>query len=395
MKPYRPRVRPSATINPAKAERQPAGEPPSSWVGPPSPQPACRDRWPMQGTFSIVGMDPVTREWGVGVASRVVDVGYIVPWLKAEVGAVATQALSNPYLGPYALEALESGQPAAKALETILARDASPEVRQVGLVDANGESAAHTGRETLDYAGHRTAPYVAAQGNILVGPEVVESMLQAFQESRGPLGARLMAALEAGQRAGGDKRGKQSAALRVVRSRGGYDGVDDRLVDLKVVDNPEPLTELRRQYALWQFAFLVPAYCRLADEEADHRDLFLRAVGQLLDAALASDLRDAEAFNSLAWHLAIRKQYPRRDSAGCPASPGTVPAGCQHPGHAGRSAFRGRRCDPGRVLGGAGAGARAREQPLPPATGSFPKRTDRSWGAFGQPGLDGRLGTIA
>jgi uncharacterized Ntn-hydrolase superfamily protein len=312
MKPFRPRVRQSATINPGKAEPQLAAEPPSSPMRSRSRQPGYPGRWPMQGTFSIVGMDPLTREWGVGVASRVVDVGYIVPWLKAEVGAVATQALSNPYLGPYALEALESGQPAATAMETILARDASPEVRQVGLVDANGESAAHTGRETLDYAGHRTAPYVAVQGNILVGPEVVESMLQVFQECRGPLGERLMAALEAGQQAGGDKRGRQSAALKVVRSRGGYDGVDDRLVDLKVVDNPEPLTELRRQYSLWQFAFLVPAYCRLADEEADHRDLFLQAVGQLLDVALASNLRDAEAFNSLAWHLAIRKQYPRQ-----------------------------------------------------------------------------------
>jgi uncharacterized Ntn-hydrolase superfamily protein len=266
-------------------------------------------------TFSIVGMDPEAREWGVAVASRVLDVGYIVPWLKAEVGGVASQALSNPHLGPWALEILADGTPANDALKAVLARDSSPDDRQVGIVDKEGNAAAHTGKATLDWAGHRTAQCVSVQGNILVGPAVVESMLEQFQGSNGPLGARLLSALEAGEKAGGDKRGKQSAALHVVRRRGGYQGVDDRLVDLKVADNRHPITELRRLYEKWQFAFLVPAYSRLADEEGDKSGIFLGRVHGLLVSALESDVDDPEAFNSLAWELALRREFPEQTLA--------------------------------------------------------------------------------
>ena len=266
-------------------------------------------------TFSIVGMDPEAREWGVAVASRVLDVGYIVPWLKAEVGGVASQALSNPHLGAWALEILADGTPANDALKAVLARDSSPDDRQVGIVDKEGNAAAHTGKATLDWAGHRTAQCVSVQGNILVGPAVVESMLEQFQGSNGPLGTRLLSALEAGEKAGGDKRGKQSAALCVVRRRGGYQGVDDRLIDLKVVDNRDPITELRRLHEKWQFAFLVPAYSRLADEEGDKSGIFLGRVHGLLVSALESEVDDPEVFNSLAWELALRKEYPEETLA--------------------------------------------------------------------------------
>jgi uncharacterized Ntn-hydrolase superfamily protein len=263
------------------------------------------------GTFSIAAMDPQTDEWGVAVASRVLDVGYIVPWVKADVGAVATQALSNPYLGPWALEELAQGKSADEVLKIVLAKDTLPEDRQLGIVDNKGRAASHTGKNTNAWAGHKTAPNVAVQGNILTGPEVVDSMLAVFQRTQGPLAERLLSALEAGEKAGGDSRGKQSSCLVVMTKRGGYLGVDDRLVDLKVVDNPEPVKELRRQYELWQYAFMAPAYLRLADEKAEKGDLYLAKTYSLLVKALRSETASPEVYNSLAWELALRKKYPK------------------------------------------------------------------------------------
>ncbi len=264
-----------------------------------------------QGTFSIVAMDPATREWGVAVASRVPDVGYVVPWLKPEVGAVASQALSNPYLGPWALKYLGQGKSADEVMKIILAKDSMPEDRQVGIVDKDGRSSAFTGKSTMEWSGHKTGQYVSVQGNILTGPEVLEEMLKAFDAEKGLLAERLLAALEAGEKAGGDKRGKQSAALYVARERGGYRGVDDRLVDLKVMDNPEPIKELRRLYEIWQYTFLAPAYLRLAGEEKEREDIFLKKVFTLLKKALASNLKKPEVYNALAWELALRKKYPK------------------------------------------------------------------------------------
>jgi len=263
-----------------------------------------------QGTFSIVAMDPESDEWGIAVASRVLDVGYIVPWLEADVGAVATQAYTNPYFGPWALDGLSRGKSADEVLKIILEKDTLAEERQVGIVDINGKSVAYTGQNTLEWAGHKTAPYVSVQGNILTGPGVVDSMLTVFQKTEGPLAERLLSALEAGEKAGGDKRGKQSASITVVRKRGGYQGVDDRLVDLKVVDNPEPVKELRRQYEMWQYAFLGPAYLRLADEEKDTEEAFLKKAHLLLLKALESELESPEVYNSLAWEFALKKKYP-------------------------------------------------------------------------------------
>lgn len=265
---------------------------------------------PSNGTFSIVAMDPETSEWGIAVASRVLDVGYIVPWLKAEVGAVATQAYSNPYFGPWALKELSEGKNAEEVLKMILKKDTLPEDRQVGIVDKDGKSAAHTGKSALDWAGHKTAPYLSVQGNILTGGEVVDSMFITFQRTEGVLAERLISALEAGEAAGGDRRGKQSASLIVVRKRGGYQGVDERLVDLKIVDNVEPVKELRRQYELWQFAFLAPAYLRLSKEEPDKEDVFIEMSYALLVKALESDIKSASVYNSLAWQFALLKKYP-------------------------------------------------------------------------------------
>jgi len=263
-----------------------------------------------EGTFSIVAVDTATGEFGVAVASRVLDVSNRVPWLEAGVGAVASQAQSNPYLGRWALEELAKGNPADEVLNSVLARDSTPEERQVGVVDKRGRAAAFTGKNTLEWAGHNTAHGVSVQGNILVGPEVIDAMLKAFQETRSILPERLMKALEAGERAGGDRRGKQSAALYLVRTRGGYQGANDRLLELKVVDNSEPVSELRRQYELSKYAFLAPVYIRLADEEKSSADLFMARAHELLVSALSSNITAAEVYNSLAWEFALRKAYP-------------------------------------------------------------------------------------
>lgn len=263
------------------------------------------------GTFSIVAMDPETEEFGVGVASKVLDVGYIVPWIDAEAGAVATQALANPYLGKWAIELLKEGKTADEVLKIILEKDTSPEDRQVGIVDRYGNSASFTGKNNIQWAGHKNDKYVAIQGNILAGQKVIDTMFKVFKNTEGlPLAERLLLALEAGEAAGGDRRGKQSAAIYVFRKRGGYQGANDKLVELKVVDNPEPLKELRREYELWQYAFLSVSYLRLAKEEKDKEEIFLKRAYSLLKKALESNLNNADVYNELAWEFALMKKYP-------------------------------------------------------------------------------------
>ena len=264
------------------------------------------------GTFSIVAIDPQTGEYGVAVASKVPDVGFVVPWIKPEIGAVASQAQSNPYLGPWVIDFLRVGKNAEEALMLALEKDTLAESRQVGVVDKDGNAAAHTGDATSAWAGHKIAPSVSVQGNILTGPEVVDSMFAVFQRTKGPLAERLLAALEAGEAAGGDKRGKQSAALSVKRKRGWYQGAGDKMVELKVVDHEEPVQELRRQFDVVKYVFLAPAYLRLADEEKEKESIFLSMTYSLLIKALESDIQDSGVYNNLAWEFALRKRYPEK-----------------------------------------------------------------------------------
>jgi len=268
---------------------------------------------PGAGTFSIVARDPATGELGVAVASRVVDAGYIVPWLECGAGAIASQALANPFLGAWGLEDLAAGRAAEVVLKDLLARDSAFEDRQVGIVDRDGRSAAFTGKNCSAWAGHKTAENYSIQGNILTGPEVVDSMAAVFLRTAGLLAERLLSALEAGEKAGGDKRGKQSAALYVVVRRGGYQGADDRLVDLKIVDLADPVKELRRLYELWQFAFMAPAYIRISDEigNMEQSEIHLARAYDLLMKALKHGVESAEVYNSLAWEFALRKKYPK------------------------------------------------------------------------------------
>jgi len=205
-----------------------------------------RAETPKGGTFSIVAYDPVNQDWGVAVASKFFAVGSAVPWAKAGVGAVATQAWVNTSLGPRGLALLEQGADAETALKILVASDSGRAQRQVGIVDAKGNAATYTGEKCNAWAGGVEGVNFVCQGNILAGEKVVKAMAKAFETGKGELAERLLAALEAGDVAGGDSRGRQSAAILVVRSGGGYGGWDDRYLDTRVDDNPQPIKELRR-----------------------------------------------------------------------------------------------------------------------------------------------------
>ena len=208
------------------------------------------------GTYSIAAVDLEKGDVGVAVASKFIAVGAIVPWVKTRVGAIATQALANPTYGPRGLELLERGYSAKRALEILVSEDPLREHRQVGIVDAKGEAAAFTGKECYPYAGHIVGSGYTVQGNIIAGPEVLEAMAKAFETTKGELVDKLLSALEAGDKAGGDKRGKQSAAIIVLREKGGYLGLIDKYVDLRVDDHPEPVKELRRIFEIWELTLL-------------------------------------------------------------------------------------------------------------------------------------------
>jgi uncharacterized Ntn-hydrolase superfamily protein len=197
-------------------------------------------------TFSLVAFDAEAKEWGVIVASKYLAVGAAVPWARAGAGAVATQSLVNTTYGTRGLELLAQGQSASEVLRTLTSEDRGRETRQLGIVDARGGVAAFTGKRSYAWAGHKTGKNYTCQGNLLSGPKVVADMARAFEEASGPLAWRLMTALEAGEKAGGDKRGKQAAALLVVRDGGGPNGWGDRAIDLRVDDHEEPVRELAR-----------------------------------------------------------------------------------------------------------------------------------------------------
>jgi len=225
-------------------------------------------------TYSIVAIDPSNGDLGVAVQSKFPNVGGIVPWAEAGVGAVATQALANTDYGERGLRLLAEGKSAEEALRAVMATDTSLQERQVGIVDARGNAASFTGANTFDWAGGRVGRAdgqpggraggrgdvlvgrtYAAQGNILVSDATVRAMAETFERTTGTLADRLTAALKAGQAAGGDKRGMQSAALLVVRKGGGYLGLNDRLVDIRVYDAPDPIAELERLLALHKLHF--------------------------------------------------------------------------------------------------------------------------------------------
>lgn len=206
-------------------------------------------------TFSIVGYDPKNGEWGVAVQSKFLGVGALVPWAKAGAGAIATQSWCNTSYGPKGLELLEKGLSAEEVMQELLKDDEGRDYRQVGIVDSKGGSATFSGKLCFDWAGGIKGQNFACQGNILVSRETVQALADTFNNTEGDLADRLVAALDAAQAAGGDSRGKQSAALLVVKEKGGYGGFNDRYVDLRVDDHPEPIKELERLLKLYKLYF--------------------------------------------------------------------------------------------------------------------------------------------
>jgi uncharacterized Ntn-hydrolase superfamily protein len=251
-------ILPLCAPGPASASPIPAGRNPESPGG-------------VIATFSCVGYDPETKDLGVVVQSKFFAVGSVVPWAKAGVGAIATQAFGNTTYGPLGLALLEEGKSAEQTLHALLEADSLRERRQVGILDASGRSATHTGKECMAWAGGTAGEHFAAQGNILVSEATVKAMADAFTRTKGILGDRLMAALEAGQAAGGDSRGMQSAAILIVRKGGGYAGYNDRYCDLRVDDAKDPIAELRRIYNLWKPNALVTEGYTLVEKGAFER----------------------------------------------------------------------------------------------------------------------------
>ena len=223
-------------------------------------------------TYSIVAYDSATGDLGIAVQSKFPNVGGIVPWAKAGIGAVATQSLGNTAYGDEGLQLMAMGATAPEAMRIVMRRDARPAQRQVGMVDAHGNAASWTGDSCFDWAGGRTVGtdgqivtggkgaiivgrHFVAQANIMVSDQTVKNLADAFVHATGSLADRLMAALVAGQAGGGDKRGMESAALLVVRANGGYLGGNDRYIDIRVYDDTNPLRELRRLLELHRLYF--------------------------------------------------------------------------------------------------------------------------------------------
>jgi uncharacterized Ntn-hydrolase superfamily protein len=200
----------------------------------------------LASTFSIVAFDPITKDLGVAVQSRYFSVGSVVPWAEAGVGAIATQSFVNVSYGPRGLQLLREGLNVDEVIGRLTRDDEAKNSRQLGIVDSKGNASAFTGSGCLEWAGSRVGKNFAVQGNILAGEDVVKGMVEKFESTKGELADKLVAALEGGQEGGGDARGKQSAALLVVRKNLGRAGYGDRYIDLRVEDHPEPIVELKR-----------------------------------------------------------------------------------------------------------------------------------------------------
>ena len=207
-------------------------------------------------TFSIVAYDPKNREWGVAVQSKFVAVGSIVPFAKANVGAIATQALANTSYGPKGLQLLQSGLTASEVLEQVLTGDDLMEERQVGIVDMKGKVASFTGKNCFEWAGHIVGKNFACQGNILASEKVVQGMADAYEDTSGDLIEKFFSALETGQKNGGDRRGKESAAILIVKKEGAYDGGTDRYIDIRVDEHAEPIKELKKVFEIYDMCLL-------------------------------------------------------------------------------------------------------------------------------------------
>jgi uncharacterized Ntn-hydrolase superfamily protein len=249
---------------------------------------------PLVATYSIAACDLAARQWGVAVQSKFLAVGALCPFAEPEVGAVATQSYVNPRYGPDGLALLRQGLSAQEAVERLTAADDGRAHRQLGIVDAQGRSATYTGSECFDWAGGRTGDCYAAQGNILVSQATVDGLAETFERTAGkPLALRLMDCLDAAQAAGGDRRGMQSASLLVVQKDGGYAGLSDTIVDLRVDDHERPLEELRRLHGIHEELFGTTPAVEWVDVDPELAAELSDRLGRLgYDGDLATALRN-------------------------------------------------------------------------------------------------------
>ena len=212
--------------------------------------------YPRPSTYSIVAFDRESKSLGIAVQSKFISVGSVVPWASWDSGAIATQAYANTSYGPAGLQLLRDGHAPDYVVKKLVSADRGREHRQIGIVDRKGRASTFTGRKCMDWAGGVDGDGYAAQGNILVGEETVDAMARAFENSRSDFPGRLIECLHAAQKAGGDRRGMQSAAILVVKNRGGYAGFNDRHIDLRVDDHPKPIEELERLFRLYKLIML-------------------------------------------------------------------------------------------------------------------------------------------
>ncbi|MFQ3295299.1 MAG: putative Ntn-hydrolase superfamily protein, partial [Natrialbaceae archaeon] len=211
---------------------------------------------PRPATFSIVARDPETDAVGVAVHSKFISVGSVVPFASADAGAIATQSFANVAYGPDGLDHLREGKPASETVDALVEADDEAPQRQVGIIGQDGSVAAFTGEECFDVAGDIQGETYTVQGNILENRETLEAMAEAYETTDGGLPEQLLAALHAGNDAGGDQRGEQSAAMYVVKPEGGYDGKNDRWIDVRVDDHENPIDELERVFRLYDVTLL-------------------------------------------------------------------------------------------------------------------------------------------
>ncbi|MFN8458792.1 MAG: DUF1028 domain-containing protein [Anaerolineae bacterium] len=240
---------------------------------------------PLAHTYSIVARDPATGDMGVAVQSHWFSVGSLVTWAEAGVGAIATQAFVNASFGPHGLELLRLGLSAPEAVNTLIAADDGREVRQLAIVDSQGQVAAHTGRNCIPAAGHHLGDNYAVQANLMLNEQVWPAMAAAFESSRGPLAERLVATLAAAQAVGGDIRGQQSAALLVVSGVSTGEIWQDRLIELRIEDHPQPVTELQRLLQIHR----AYEYMNRGDEAMERNDVAGALEAYRLAEALYSD----------------------------------------------------------------------------------------------------------
>ncbi|MDR0498007.1 MAG: DUF1028 domain-containing protein [Treponema sp.] len=231
-------------------------------------------------TFSIVALDPQTGEVGIAVQSKFLASGSVVPWARAGAGAIAVQSWSNTSYAEPALKMMAEGMHPEEIMKVLTKDDDMRALRQVGIVDCQGRSVTYTGNKCMDWAGGVCGQNFAAQGNILVSQATVDAMAETFNSATGDLAERLSLALAAGQKAGGDRRGMQSAGLYIAKAGGGYGGFNDRYVDIRVDDHPDPINELRRILVLWRLLFFKTKKGNIKEITGEVKDCILNILAK-------------------------------------------------------------------------------------------------------------------